>query len=73
MPTWFAPCPASWRGLVVEWRGWNGVRCWTSLEREFALDAPHDGRGHVSLGVTLRALDSTWMTPSRSPSCGRPP
>ncbi|WP_090943381.1 DUF6228 family protein [Nonomuraea jiangxiensis] len=56
-------------GLVVEWRGWNGVRTWTSLERELALDARHDGRGHVSLGVTLRApgldLDDTaWSARS---------
>lgn len=43
------------RALAADWRGWDGVRTWRSLEGELALDACHDGRGHVSLGVTLRA------------------
>ncbi|GAA4608023.1 hypothetical protein BJY16_006634 [Actinoplanes octamycinicus] len=41
-------------GLAADWRGWDGVRTWESWERELALDARHDGRGRVSLGVTLR-------------------
>jgi hypothetical protein len=49
--------------LASSWRGWQGVRRWQSLERELQLDAQHDGRGHVNLGITLRApgadLDDT--------------
>ncbi|MGW0435333.1 DUF6228 family protein [Micromonospora sp. NPDC003197] len=49
--------------LAADWSGWDGVRRWRSLEDELELDACHDGRGYVSLGVTLRAsglyLDNT--------------
>ncbi|GAB3155120.1 hypothetical protein GCM10027290_50840 [Micromonospora sonneratiae] len=49
--------------LAAGWSGWDGVRRWWSLEEELELDARHDGRGYVSLGVTLRAsgldLDDT--------------
>ncbi len=41
--------------LATDWRGWQGVRRWQSLEGELELDARHDGRAQVSLGVTLRA------------------
>lgn len=55
--------PGFVQGLAADWQGWNGVRTWTSWERELAIDARHDGRGYVSLGVTLRApgldLDDT--------------
>ncbi|MBF5030386.1 MULTISPECIES: DUF6228 family protein [unclassified Micromonospora] len=47
--------PAFVERLAADWRGWNGTRTWTSVERELAIDARHDGRGYVSLGVTLRA------------------
>ncbi|MBO4159562.1 DUF6228 family protein [Micromonospora antibiotica] len=40
--------------LAAGWEGWQGVRTWTSMERELCFDARHDGRGYVSLGVTLR-------------------
>jgi hypothetical protein len=39
--------------LAVDWQGWDGVRTWQSLGCELAIDARHDGRGRVSLGVTL--------------------
>ncbi|MGS2620072.1 DUF6228 family protein [Micromonospora sp. LZ34] len=35
--------------LAADWQGWNGVRTWTSWERELAIDARHDGRGYVSV------------------------
>jgi hypothetical protein len=47
-------------GLAADWRGWDGVRTWRSMERELCLDARHDGLGHVSLGVTLRASVPNW-------------
>ncbi|MFI5936277.1 DUF6228 family protein [Actinoplanes sp. NPDC051494] len=45
-------------GLAAGWRGWDGVRTWQSMGRELIIDARHDGRGYVSLGVTLRAADA---------------
>ncbi|BCY05399.1 hypothetical protein L3i22_004870 [Actinoplanes sp. L3-i22] len=47
-------------GLAAAWQGWDGTRTWESMERELTLDARHDGRGHVSLGVTLRAPGPDW-------------
>lgn len=46
--------------LAAGWRGWDGVQTWQSMERQLALDARHDGRGHVSLGVTLRESGPDW-------------
>ncbi len=44
--------------LAADWRGWPGVRRWQSLEGELELDARHDGRAQVGLGVTLRPSGS---------------
>lgn len=46
--------PAFVERLAEDWRGWNGVRNWHSWDRDLFLDARHDGRRHVELGVTLR-------------------
>ncbi|TDB75970.1 DUF6228 family protein [Micromonospora sp. KC723] len=43
--------------LASGWRGWDGVRYWTSARGQLTLEAAHDGIGRVSLGVTLRAAD----------------
>ncbi|MEU4623256.1 DUF6228 family protein [Actinoplanes sp. NPDC023801] len=51
---------SAWRADWRAPRGWKDVRTWHSLERELALDARHDGRGHVSLGVTLRKPGPDW-------------
>jgi len=40
--------------LADGWRGWEGARVWRSLEGEMEIDARHDSRGHVAVGVTLR-------------------
>src|SRR5579863_1133584 len=39
--------------LASNWRGWDGRREWTELERELGLIATHDGLGHVLISVTL--------------------
>ncbi|MEV4277183.1 DUF6228 family protein [Actinoplanes xinjiangensis] len=52
--------PGFVEGLAAGWRGWEGVLSWRSMEYELALDARHDGRGHVSLGVTLREPGPDW-------------
>jgi hypothetical protein len=51
--------------LADDWRGWGGARQWRSLEGQMEIDARHDGRGHVTLGVTLRRArqayaDDAW-------------
>ncbi|WP_410819960.1 DUF6228 family protein [Micromonospora sp. 050-3] len=60
----YAPLDTTLSGFVeslaADWEGWSGTRTWTSLERELVIDARHDGRGHVSLGVTLRAPGPDW-------------
>ncbi|BCJ47778.1 hypothetical protein GCM10010168_21370 [Actinoplanes ianthinogenes] len=47
-------------GLAADWQGWDGSRDWRSADHELTLDARHDGRRHVSLGVTLRAPGPSW-------------
>ena len=42
-------------GLADSWQGWPGTRVSRALERQLELDARHDGRGHVTLGVTLKS------------------
>ena len=52
--------------LAAGWRGWSGVRRWQSMESGMDLDARHDGRGRVSLGITLLGsrgwgdVDKAW-------------
>ena len=48
------------QSLAAAWDGWDGVRTWQSIEHELTIDARHDGRGYVSLGVTLRARSPGW-------------
>ena len=43
--------PAFVATLAEGWRGWDGVRRWSSLDQRLLLDARHDGRGHVELEV----------------------
>lgn len=45
------------RGIELDWRGWNGVREWASLEGQLAITAQHTG-AHIELAVKLqRSLD----------------
>jgi hypothetical protein len=51
--------------LAADWQGWYGIRTWQSLGGELTIDARHDRRGYVSLGMTLRAPgrdrdDTAW-------------
>jgi hypothetical protein len=70
--------PAFVQALAAGWEGWQEVRTWSSLERELVIDARHDGRGYVSLGVTLRQpgldLDDTaWSARAVTPSAPASP
>jgi hypothetical protein len=42
-----------WSELAEDWRGWEGVRSWRSLEGDLELSATSDSLGHVSLEVRL--------------------
>ena len=42
-------------GLAADWKGWGGIRHWSSLEGEFELACEHDGLGHVTTAATLRS------------------
>jgi hypothetical protein len=42
-----------------DWRGWEGVREWHSLEGDLRLEARHE-YGHVQLRVTMRKTLADW-------------
>ena len=41
------------REIDRDWRGWAGEKKFEGPGRWFAMDAEHDGKGHVDLKVTL--------------------
>lgn len=45
--------------LERDWRGWDGVRTWESLEGDLRIEARH-AYGHVQLRVTLRHSIAVW-------------
>lgn len=54
-------------GLVDDWRGWDGVRCWHSLRRELVVDATHDRVRRVVLDITVQpgSVDPSWSARCR--------
>ena len=42
-----------------DWRGWEGVRQWESLEGDLKVEARHE-YGHVQLRVTVRKMLPNW-------------
>jgi hypothetical protein len=42
-----------------DWRGWDGIREWESLEGGLRIEARHE-YGHVQLRVTVRRLLPNW-------------
>lgn len=46
--------------LAADWRGWAGVRRWRALEGEVEIEASHDGRAHVLIGVTVKRDGMTF-------------
>ena len=46
------------RDLSVMWRGWDGVKKYSSLEGELKLECHHDGRGLVICAVSLGSENS---------------
>ena len=41
--------------LSNDWRGWDGVRSWKSLEGEFEVACEHDGVGHIATTASLHS------------------
>lgn len=41
--------------LAEQWKGWDGLKTWTSLEGEFELECSHDRVGHVTTKATIRS------------------
>lgn len=48
------PLVAFVQSLADDWQGWEGTREWASIESDLFVDARHDGRGHVAIGLTLK-------------------
>ena len=46
-------------GLAADWRGWSGMREWSSLEPDLKSEARHE-HGNVQLHVTLRHALAGW-------------
>ncbi len=40
--------------IAKEWRGWEGVQEWASIEGEFSVSANCDNLGHVLLDITIK-------------------
>jgi len=39
--------------LAVDWKGWEGVRKWSSLEGEFEIECEHDRLGNIGIVARL--------------------
>jgi hypothetical protein len=40
--------------MATEWRGWDGVKGWESLEGDLEVAAQHDRLGQITVRITLR-------------------
>ena len=45
--------------LSQDWKGWNGVREWSSIEGDFGLSATSDKLGHIKLSMSFREVDAS--------------
>ena len=41
--------------LAANWKGWEGIKVWASIEEDFALSCKSDNLGHVAMEVTLKS------------------
>ncbi|MET0044546.1 MAG: DUF6228 family protein, partial [Candidatus Thiodiazotropha sp. 6PLUC3] len=44
--------------IAKEWKGWDGVQEWASIEGELSISATCDNLGHIMLAITIREYDS---------------
>jgi hypothetical protein len=47
--------------LAENWRGWNGIKQWNSLEGELQISSESDSLGHVTMDITLESYGS-WKS-----------
>lgn len=52
--------PKFFTELARDWKGWDGIRHWASLEGEFEIHCTHDGLGHVETEAILRSSPYTY-------------
>ena len=43
--------------IDAEWAGWDGVKKWCSVEKDFCLDFENDKKGHIKCSVLLRGSE----------------
>ena len=41
--------------LADNWRGWSGIKQWSSLEGEFKISSESDALGHIAMEITLES------------------
>ncbi|WP_316367281.1 DUF6228 family protein [Candidatus Thiodiazotropha sp. CDECU1] len=46
------------QSLAQDWKGWEGVREWSSIEGEFGLSASSDNLGHIELSISFAEFDA---------------
>ena len=54
--------------LALNWKGWDGIRHWSSLEGEFEIDCKQDGLGNIGTTAKLhknRGEVSGWTAEIR--------
>ena len=55
--------PGYFKRLADDWRGWDGVREWESVDQRLRLACTTDRTGHAYLTISLRGerfLDPRW-------------
>lgn len=45
--------------MAKDWKGWSGIRVWSTVESDFELTATNDGVSTVTLKVMLNKADSS--------------
>ena len=45
--------------IAKEWKGWEGVKEWNSVEGEFGISATIDSLGHIMLSLLFREIEGS--------------
>jgi hypothetical protein len=62
--TGFAELTNFFAGLANDWRGWQGIRSWQSVEGHFRIDAQHDGHAQLDISM-LESHPGRWSFKAR--------
>ncbi len=44
--------------IAENWRGWDGVKQWNSLEGELQISSESDSLGHITMDITLESYEN---------------